>query len=155
MEITHAVKLAQDLIRENNLNLQVVTSKTKSSVGRCFFWGGRATKIELSEPWVEVLDEQEVKDTILHEIAHAVAGLDAGHGLRWKTVAMSLGARPSTCAKIDKEVVDKFNQKNAKYHATCPCGKASMYFNRMGKNWQQGKYKCVICGKQAIVQQLR
>lgn len=36
-------------------------------------------------------------DTILHEIAHALAGPDAGHGPAWKAVARRLGATASSC----------------------------------------------------------
>ena len=36
-------------------------------------------------------------ETILHEVAHALAGHEAGHGLEWLAVAESLGARPERC----------------------------------------------------------
>ena len=36
-------------------------------------------------------------DTILHEIVHALAGPDAGHGPAWKAVARRLGATASSC----------------------------------------------------------
>ena len=37
---------------------------------------------------------ERVTDTILHEIAHALAGPAAGHGPAWKAIAERLGARP-------------------------------------------------------------
>lgn len=40
----------------------------------------------------------DVSDTILHEIAHALAGPAAGHGPAWKSVARRLGARPASRA---------------------------------------------------------
>ena len=40
----------------------------------------------------------QVADTILHEIAHALAGADAGHGPAWKKIARQLGATPKSCA---------------------------------------------------------
>lgn len=40
----------------------------------------------------------DVTDTILHEIAHALAGPAAGHGPAWKSVARRLGARPASRA---------------------------------------------------------
>ena len=36
-----------------------------------------------------------VRETILHEIAHAIAGAEAGHGPRWKVVARGLGISES------------------------------------------------------------
>ena len=72
--------------------------------------------IGLSKPLTEVNDEACVRDTILHEIAHAKAGHSAGHNYQWKLVAMGLGCNPShTCGEGVKSVAGK-------YQATCPCG---------------------------------
>ena len=38
--------------------------------------------------------EAEIKDTILHEIAHALAGPEARHGPAWKAIAKRIGATP-------------------------------------------------------------
>ena len=38
--------------------------------------------------------EEEIRDTVLHEIAHAIAGREAGHGPLWKATARRLGATP-------------------------------------------------------------
>lgn len=40
----------------------------------------------------------QVTDTILHEIAHALAGPAARHGPAWKSIARRLGATPKSCA---------------------------------------------------------
>ena len=44
-----------------------------------------------------------VTDTILHEIAHALAGPGAGHGPAWKVIARRLGATPKSCAPESDE----------------------------------------------------
>ena len=72
--------------------------------------------IGLSKPLTEANDEACVRDTILHEIAHAKAGHSAGHNYQWKLVAMGLGCNPShTCGEGVKSVAGR-------YQATCPCG---------------------------------
>ena len=38
--------------------------------------------------------DAEIRDTILHEIAHALAGPETRHGARWKAVARRIGATP-------------------------------------------------------------
>ena len=38
--------------------------------------------------------EAEIRDTVLHEIAHALAGPEAGHGPLWREAARRLGATP-------------------------------------------------------------
>ena len=45
----------------------------------------------------------QVTDTILHEIAHALAGTGAGHGPAWKAIASRLGASPKSCAPESDE----------------------------------------------------
>ena len=38
--------------------------------------------------------EEQIRDTVLHEIAHAIAGREAGHGPLWKATARRIGATP-------------------------------------------------------------
>ena len=45
----------------------------------------------------------QVTDTILHEIAHALAGTGAGHGPVWKAIASRLGAKPKSYAPESDE----------------------------------------------------
>lgn len=53
--------------------------------------------IMLSRPLVSLNDETHVRDTILHEIAHALVGPHHGHGRVWKAMAARVGARPERC----------------------------------------------------------
>ena len=55
--------------------------------------GGRIT---LSRVLVELNDEPEVRDTVLHEIAHALTP-GACHGWAWKQACILVGARPIRC----------------------------------------------------------
>ncbi|MDE1977025.1 MAG: SprT-like domain-containing protein, partial [Elusimicrobia bacterium] len=56
-----------------------------------------AKTIGLSRPLTELNDETHVRDTILHEIAHALAGRQAGHGPKWREAAVLVGASPQRC----------------------------------------------------------
>ncbi len=58
-------------------------------------WQGRA--IGLSRHLTRLNNEAQVRDTILHEIAHVLVGRKAGHGPAWKAVARDIGARPRRC----------------------------------------------------------
>ncbi len=53
--------------------------------------------ISLSRTLVELNSEDECRDTVLHEIAHALAGPRAGHGPEWKRKCLLVGARPERC----------------------------------------------------------
>jgi len=57
-----------------------------------------AKKITLSRHYAVLLPEDEIRDVILHEIAHALAGHKAGHGPVWKAAARKVGAKPKRCA---------------------------------------------------------
>ena len=52
-------------------------------------------------------DPSQVTDTILHEIAHALAGAKAGHGPAWREVAKRLGATPRALKPGDREADNK------------------------------------------------
>ena len=81
--------------------------------GECWY-GSR--KIVLSKPIVLENEEIEIRNTILHEIAHALAGPHAGHGPMWKLQAIALGARPEACTRTMKLPAGQ-------YVAVCPnCG---------------------------------
>lgn len=57
----------------------------------------------------------QVADTILHEIAHALAGASAGHGPAWKAVARQLGATPKSCAPENGQDRIKLEAAKAKF----------------------------------------
>ena len=67
----------------------------------------RKKRITLSRHLCALNSEAEVRDTILHEIAHALAweryGENCGHDQRWKNICKEIGARPVAC--FDDEVI--------------------------------------------------
>ena len=64
-------------------------------------------EISLSSPLAKLNSEDEVRDTILHEIAHALAWElyheNCGHDERWQAICRRIGARPERT--YDDEVV--------------------------------------------------
>lgn len=57
--------------------------------------------ITLSRPIFEIeTNRDDVLDTILHEIAHALVGPEAGHSNTWKQTAVAVGARPERCHSL-------------------------------------------------------
>lgn len=60
----------------------------KRRAGACDYLRKRIT---LSRYLSARYDDETNRQTILHEIAHALAGSAAGHGIEWKRVARSLG----------------------------------------------------------------
>ena len=85
----------------------------KRRLGACNYTDKRIT---ISRYLVPLLDDDEVHQTLLHEVAHAIAGPDANHGPRWLTIARELGyvgeARHAGPGAVDM----------APWVGTCPAG---------------------------------
>ena len=65
--------------------------ESRSRLGDCDF---RDSVIRIGRGHVLEGSKEEIKDTVLHEIAHAIAGPEAGHGPLWKATARRIGATP-------------------------------------------------------------
>lgn len=93
-------------------------SQAADEFGRCEY---SRKRIVLSETLTRLNaeNEEEIVDTILHEIAHALAGHRAGHGWQWQEKARLVGARPQRTYDSKKVAVPAY-----KWTGTCPsCGK--------------------------------
>ena len=75
-------------------------SAAASRLGEC---REREKVIRLSRRHAVKGGPREVRDTILHEIAHALAGAEARHGPAWKAVAKRLGATPKARAEESED----------------------------------------------------
>lgn len=83
-----------------------------------------------------------VRNTILHEIAHAMAGHKAGHGKEWKRQAIAIGCTGNRCHTYDFAP--------SKYVQRCPCGKCTRQLQMLPKGYRQGRYhppSCATCGR--------
>jgi len=77
--------------------------------------------ITLSRPLTLLNDEREVRDTILHEIAHALVAPGDGHGRKWRQACARIGAEPRRC--YDDRSVRSPARAPAKYLLGCrSCG---------------------------------
>lgn len=75
----------------------------------------------------------DVEQTLLHEIAHALAGPDAGHGEVWLVLARSIGYTGSRTH--DGPVAREF----ARWHGECPNGHEVVRFRRPTRPMSCGK----------------
>lgn len=92
--------LAKELINQHltYLDWKFKFDNAKRRFGRCQY--GTKT-ISLSKPLVIANDEAQVRDTILHEIAHALAP-GHGHDNHWKNRCRAIGANPQRCYSADE-----------------------------------------------------
>ncbi len=75
----------------------------------------RKKRIDLSGEHAVEAAAAQVTDTIFHEIAHALAGPDAGHGPAWKAVARRLGATPKSRAPESDQSRNQWETAKAKF----------------------------------------
>src|SRR5580704_1150694 len=54
-------------------------------------------RIELSSHFAERNSDEMIRDTILHEIAHALVGPGHGHDAVWQAKCVEIGAKPERC----------------------------------------------------------
>ena len=57
-------------------------------------------------------DEKKIRNTILHELAHAIVGAKEGHNEVWRTMAIKIGCDGARCGSLDLP--------DAKYIMECP-----------------------------------
>jgi len=78
----------------------------------------RKRLISMSEKLVLLNGFDQVFNTLMHEIAHALVGYHAGHGPVWKEKAQSLGCNGERCYSSEEVVMP-----TPKYEGTCEkCG---------------------------------
>ncbi|MBI1270620.1 sprT domain-containing protein [bacterium] len=95
MDLDQASILARDLMNLYGLSDWSFTfNNSKRQLGVC---KGAKKSIELSSYYVFRNAEAHVKDTILHEIAHALVGVEHGHNDVWKKMCLRVGCLPKAC----------------------------------------------------------
>lgn len=72
---------------------------------------------------IDHADDDEIFDTITHEIAHALCGPDEGHSIHWSNVHKELGGNGERYARAIP------GAPKGKYEATCPaCDKRGIAY---------------------------
>lgn len=99
----------------------------------CCHWSDK--KITLSRKLVELNNEDRVRNTILHEIAHALAPRNEGHGLMWKRIAKQIGCNANRTASDSEGITLVRTEKS--FRGTCPNCK---------KEVQRHRRTAIACG---------
>jgi predicted SprT family Zn-dependent metalloprotease len=114
---------------------------TKRAIGRCRYnRSGTFKKIEISRHYlaIEGQNEDTMKDTVLHEIAHAIDCEIRGysdHSHHWQSVARQVGADP-------RRTTDEVISPKGRYTLICPkCGKTIQKYRRPSR-----ASSCAPCG---------
>jgi hypothetical protein len=104
MELKQAETLAKQLMAEHMGHLKgwqfVFNGRLRRALGRCNY---TKKHVELCPKYVECNDEPQVRDTILHEIAHALCP-GHSHDKVWSDTAKRLGADGQRFAGAEKVI---------------------------------------------------
>jgi len=118
-------------------------SRQKFGLGLCNY---RKKTIFLSRHYTEINPwEPEMKDTVLHEIAHVLTP-GHGHDWIWKMKCKEIGANPNRLATGDNLEKPERNPER-KYKAVCSCGKIYR-MQRKGKYFNF--YRCRVCKEKLV-----
>jgi len=131
MQIPQAQELAHTLMAQYGLNTwRFLFDQSVRRFGCC---NHSKQQISLSAKLTKLNDEAVVRDTILHEIAHALAPVTAGHNRQWRQIALSIGCNGQR-AYSHQDVVTP----EKKYTGVCPnCQRVIKRHRRSG----------IACGK--------
>lgn len=106
--------MARELMDEHGLHdWHLVLDRAKKRAGVC---RSAERTIGLSAPLTRLHSVEQVRDTVLHEIAHALVGPRHGHGPTWRAMARRVGASPERCLPEDAPSVP------GAWVGTCPAG---------------------------------
>ncbi len=122
MELTRARELARRLMDTHGLHEWTFRfDSAKRRAGLCRY---DIRVISLSRHLTALYSAAEVTETVLHEIAHALAGPKAGHGPTWRRIAREIGATGQRCVAADAPTVP------APWEGRCPAGHVHQRFKR-------------------------
>jgi hypothetical protein len=106
-------------------------NSNRSRLGVCRF---RTRYIEISQYHL-TSPATEIRNTILHEIAHALVGPQHGHGPVWKAKAREIGCTGERCGKMDAP---------SRYVGVCPKCNIEVKRNRLTEGLRAATH--VSCG---------
>jgi len=146
MNLFEASILARSLMSEHGLaDWGFAFDHARRRFGACNYTRRRIT---LSRPLTLLNGIDEVRDTILHEIAHALCPGDK-HGPRWRATCARLGAKPKRCYG-DKDVVSP-PRKPARFEIGC--ARCNWWAPRRRR--VRGKYVCRTCRGRVVYREAK
>ena len=74
---------------------------------RCFGQAHVDGRILLSRQFLGTRAYDDLRDTLRHEFAHLIVGIDQKHNAHWRCAAASLGATPPACGRARSEDLEE------------------------------------------------
>ena len=108
----YALELGADLFAQHGLtDWRLKLDHARRRAGQCDYSN---KTISLSRHYVRYAEQAHIKDTILHEIAHALVGPHHGHDAVWRQKAREIGCTATRCHTLEFSA--------ARWLMSCPNG---------------------------------
>jgi len=143
MDFSAALKLARQIMDQHGCNLPLRVNGGKTVIGMLMwkknFLTGEyiPTRLVLSRYLIVLNDEDQIKEVVLHEIAHFKVNPKNGHNWAWQQMARQLGCKEGRCSV-------NTNMPEGRYKAECSCGQV-YYKHRAGKRVLHSNWFCRKC----------
>lgn len=142
MKLSEAANLARQLMNQHGAgHIPFKFDRAKTRLGACHWKRNKITRvieckhITLSREITLLNEEECVRQTILHEIAHFLSGPGVNHSWKWRKIALSIGCDGKRTSATHKE-------PEARYKGRClGCGKKFTMYRR-----PKGRRRCLTCG---------
>ena len=110
--LADAIETATELMRQHGLTgWRIKLDHARRRAGQCDY---NTKVISLSRLYVRAAEKDHIRDTILHEIAHALVGPSHGHDVVWRQKAREIGCTATRCHNL--------NFSKARWIMKCPNG---------------------------------
>lgn len=123
---------ARSLINYHVLGWKFSFDRAKRRLGCCHY---NTKTLSFSIHFVRQKTWEELKNTVLHEIAHALTP-GHNHNIYWKRVAISIGAKPDRCSSI-------FLKIDKPWVLDCLCDNPPGFLRK--PKYIESKYNCKKC----------
>jgi predicted SprT family Zn-dependent metalloprotease len=139
-EITAIYELGTNLIKEHGLyekGWRFNLGNMKRLVGRCEY---KTKQIKFSVHYLLKSSQREIRNVILHEIAHALVGPGHHHDYVWRRQARAIGCTAMRCASPEA-----VSTATPNYIIKCTrCGKEYPRY-RLKRKLTNGSYRSTCC----------
>ncbi len=135
-----ARRLARNLMDQHGLDHWRFEFDNARRRAGCCHWSEK--KISLSKHFVHLNDTQRIRQTMLHEIAHALVGASHGHDAVWRRKCLAIGGDGKRRFDADSTAMPP-----SKYVGVCNTNPAHVYpRHKMTQAMRAGHLLCGKCG---------
>lgn len=144
-------------------------TNSKKTYGSCVHKGKGKVILQFSRLNFVAGNDEDLNNTIAHELIHAMVDMSCGHGKKWQDKALEYSkllqtsiktTNPLSDARIEGDISGAWAVGKApvtpRYRISCPCGNVKTFkYRACPMTRHPARYKCKHCKEGIIVEKLR